>query len=94
MIFVPIQLHMFVEDEHVFVYMPATPYKLTMPYHSPYRVVRVVENGTEVKPVDKFHSTITLVALNWVHRCTEEMPNVTKECCHQVPHLAFNETCT
>ena len=31
MMFVPVQLGMFVEDEHVFVYMPVTAYKLAMP---------------------------------------------------------------
>ena len=38
-----------------------------------YSVIRVVENGVEVRPVDKPHST--LVVLKWVYRCPEEMPN-------------------
>ena len=76
MMFMPVQLRTFVEDARVFVYMPAnfsTAYKLARPYRGPYSVVRVVENGVEVRPVDKPHST--LVALKRVYRCPEEMPN-------------------
>ena len=70
-----VQLHLW----KMFVYMSAmsgSAYKLVRPYHGPYSVVRVVENGIEVRPVDKRHSTTTLVVLNWVRRCTEKMPNV------------------
>ena len=51
-------------------------YKLERSYRGPYSVVRVVENGVEVRPVDKPYSATTLVALNQVYRCPEEMPNV------------------
>ena len=62
----------FVEDERVFVYMPAsksgTAYKLARPFHGPYRVVHVVDNGVEVRPVDRPHATLIRVALNCVCR--------------------------
>ena len=70
----------FVEGERVFVYMPAaksgTAYKLARPFHGPYRVVHVVDNGVEVRPVDRPHATLTRVALNCVRRCPAEMPDV------------------
>ena len=53
-----------------------TAYKLARPYRGPHSVARVVENGVEVRPVDKRHSNTTLVALNQVYKCPEEMPNV------------------
>ena len=70
----------FVEGERVFVLMPAaksgTAYKLARPFHGPYRVVHVVDNGVEVRPVDQPHTTPTRVAMNRVHRCCVEIPNV------------------
>ena len=51
-------------------------YKLARPYRDLYSVVRVVENSIEVRPADKPYSATTLVALNRVYRCPEEMPNV------------------
>ena len=71
---------MFVEGEHVFVYMPAaksgTAYKLARPYNGPYRVVQVVKNDVEVRPVDQPCAIPTRVALNRVGRCPAEMPDV------------------
>ena len=85
----PIQLRLYVEGERVFVYMPAaksnTAYKLARPFHGPYRVVHVVDNGVEVRPVDQPHATPTRVALNRVRRCPVEMPDVfwpRKDACH------------
>ena len=70
----------FVEGERVFVYMSAaksgTAYKLARPFHGPYRVVHVVNNGVEVRPVDQPHATPTHVVLNRVRRCPVEMPYV------------------
>ena len=51
-------------------------YKLARPFHGPYRVVHVVDNGVEVRPVDQSHVTPTHVALNRVRRCLVEMPDV------------------
>ena len=70
----------FVEGKRMLVYIPATKsgtaYKLARPFHGPYHVVHVVENGVEVRPVDQPHVTPTRVALNRVRRCPVEMPDV------------------
>ena len=70
----------FAEGEHVFAYMPAAKsgmdYKLARPFHGPYRVVHVVDNGVEVRPVDQPHATPTHMALNRIRRCPVEMPDV------------------
>ena len=70
----------FVEGERVFVYMPATKsgtvYMLAMPFHGPYCVFHVVDNGVEVRPMDQPHATPTCVALNRVRTCPVEMPDV------------------
>ena len=71
-VIVPVQLHPWKAS----VCLSSMTYKLARPYHGPYSVVRVVENGVEVRPVDKPYSATTLVALNQVYRCPEEMPNV------------------
>ena len=60
--------------------MPVTSsmaYKLVIPYHALYNVVRVVENNVEVRPVDRHYSITTFVALKRVYRCLEELPNGT-----------------
>ena len=44
--------------------------------NGPYRVVHVVDNGVEVRPMDQPHATPTRVALNRVHRCPVEIPDV------------------
>ena len=75
---VPVQLHPWKASVCVCV-MPAKSsmtYKLARPYRGLYSVVRVVENGVEVRPVDKPYSATTLVTLNRDYRCSEEMPNV------------------
>ena len=53
-----------------------TAYQLARPYHGPYRVVRVVKNDVEVRPVDQPHAIPTRVALNRVGRGPAEMPDV------------------
>ena len=61
------------------MFMPAAKsgkaYKLARPFHGPYRVVCVVENGFEVRPVDQPHVTPIRVALNQICQCPDEMPN-------------------
>ena len=60
----------FQERERVLVFMPAArlgkAYKLCRPFHGPYHVIGVHENGVEVKPVDQPRATTICVALNRV----------------------------
>ena len=76
---VPVQLHPWKVSVCLSKCLPSLAsmtYKLARPCRGPYSVVRVVENGIEVRPVDKPYSATTLVALKRVYRCPEEMPNV------------------
>ena len=70
----------FEEGERVFVFMPAVKsgkaYKLARPFHGPYRVVRVVENGVEVRPVHQPNANPMQVALNRVRKCPLEVSDV------------------
>ena len=63
----------------MFVFMPAASsgkaYKLSRPFHGPYHVIRVHENGVEVRPVDQPRATTIRVALNRVRRCPREVPD-------------------
>ncbi len=47
----------FAEGDRVFVYMPVArsgkAYKQSRPFHGPYRIVKLFENGAAVRPVDK-----------------------------------------
>lgn len=67
--------HTFQEGERVFMFMPAArsgkPYKLSRPFHGPYRIIRVVENGVEVRPVDKPQLYNLSCGLNHVRRYNE-----------------------
>ena len=60
----------FQEGDRVFVFMPAAQsgkgYKLSRPFHTPYCVVRVVDNGLEVRPVDQPQAALIRLALDCV----------------------------
>ena len=63
--------------ERVFVYMPAEvrgkAYKFARPFRGPYRILRLFENGAEVRLIDKPKADSIRVALNRVRRCPPEI---------------------
>ena len=67
----------FSPGDRVFVYMPSArsgpAWKLSRPFHGPYRVVNVKENGVEVRPVDRPQSDLIRVSLNRVRKCPAEL---------------------
>ena len=48
-------------------------WKLTRPYHGPYRVVSLTPSNAEVVLIDKPKNASIFVALSRVRRCYEEM---------------------
>ena len=65
--------------ERVFIYMPAAKtgpaYKLTQPYHGPYRITATPDTGLEVTPVDRPQDTPIRVAFNRARACPKEIGN-------------------
>ena len=61
----------------VFVYMPAArsgkAYILSRPFHGPYRIVKMHENGAEVRPIDKPNDEPVRVALGRLRVCADEI---------------------
>ena len=69
----------FKSGDRVFVYMPGfrtgKAYKLSRPYHGPYRVVTALDCGVDVCPVDKPNATPICVALHCIRHCPAEIPD-------------------
>ena len=67
----------FVEGDRVFVYMPAArsgkAYKLSRPFHGPYRIVKLYESGADVQPVDNPRIDPIRVAFNRLRVCANEI---------------------
>ena len=65
------------KGERVFVYMPAAKsgpaWKLARPYHGPYRVVKAMEGGVEVVPVDRPQDIPIRVSAQRIRRCPAEL---------------------
>lgn len=65
------------EGERVFVNLPAACsgklYKLCRQFHGPYHIIRVHENGVEVRPVDQPRATTICVTLSCVWWCPKEV---------------------
>ena len=65
--------------DRVFVYMPAKTAgktrKFARPFHGPYCVLEVFEQGVTVRPVDDPRATSIRVPLDRVRRCPEEVPD-------------------
>ena len=72
-----VRMPTFTEGGRVFVYMPAArsgkAYKLSRPFHGPYRITKMYENGADVRPVDKPKDKPIRVALNRLRVCADEM---------------------
>ena len=69
----------FSNGDRVFVYMPAKTTgktrKFARPFHGPYRVLEVFEQGVSVRPIDDPRANPIRVSLDRVRRCPEEMPD-------------------
>ena len=73
-----------------------TTWKLARPFHGPFRVVNVKENGLEVCPVDRPRDEPIRVSLNQVRRCPDEVgkefyPRRTK-CTAADPSATYSST--
>ena len=62
-------------DKRVFVYMPgdksSKAYKLSQPFHGPFRMTEVLDAGVVVCPVDRPQEQSIRVALNRMRHCPE-----------------------
>ena len=69
--------------ERVFVYMPAElrgkAYKFARPFRGPYHILRLFENGAEVRLIEKPKADSIRVALNRARRCPSEIPDSTNK---------------
>ena len=69
----------FAEGDRVFVFKPAAKsgkaYKFARPFHGPYRIVKLYDNGADVRPVDRSQEAPIRVPLNRLRECPEEIPN-------------------
>ena len=69
----------FYPGDRVFVYMPqeklGKAYKFARPFHGPYRVKEVFDNGVEVCPVNRPDDTGIRVALNRIRACPDSIPS-------------------
>ena len=69
----------FTPGDRVFVYMPAAKsgqaWKLARPYHGPFRIVKVMEGGVEVAPVNRPQDKSFRVSLQRVRPCPDEIGN-------------------
>ena len=74
-----VRMPTFTEGCRVFVYMPAArsgkAYKLSRPFHGPYRIVKMHESGADVRPVDRPKEESIRVAFNRLRVCADEIPN-------------------
>ena len=65
------------EGECVFVYMLAaksgSAWILARPYHGPYQVIKALEGGVEVIPVDHPQDTPIRVSVQRIRRCPAEL---------------------
>ena len=73
----PVKVHV---GDRVFAYIPAEKtgktYKFACPYKGTYRVLKLYDNGAQVKLVSKPNSQSIRVALNRVHLCPAEIVDV------------------
>ena len=69
----------FAEGDRVFVFKPAAKsgkaYKFARPFHGPYRIVKLYDNGVDVWPVDRPQEATIRVPFNRLRVCPEEIPN-------------------
>ena len=70
----------FIIGDRVFVYMPAAKYvkayKLSRPFHGPYRIITLHNNGADVKSVDRPQDATIQVPLARLRVCPSEIPDV------------------
>ena len=80
--------------DHVFVYTPnekiGKAYKFACPYKGPYRVLKLFDNGVEVKLVSKSNSQSIRVALNCVRLCPAEI--AVTDCDKPEEYIVTSET--
>ena len=65
--------------DRVFVFMPAAKsgkaHKLARPYHGPFRILKLHDNGAEVRPVDKPRDPPIRVSFDRLRVCPDEVPD-------------------
>ena len=70
----------FLVGDRVFVYMPAAKsgkaYKLSRPFHGPYRIIILHDNGANDKPVDRPQDATIRVPFARLRVCPSEIPDV------------------
>ena len=73
------RMPIFSEGDRVFVFMPAAKsckaYKFARPFHGPYRIVKLYDNGADVRPIDRPQETPIRVPFDRLRVCPEEVPN-------------------
>ena len=73
------RMPIFSEGDRVFVFMPAAKsckaYKFARPFHGPYRIVKLYDNGADVRPIDRPQETPIRVPFDRLRMCPEEVPN-------------------
>ena len=78
----------------MFVYIPTEKigkaYKFACPYKGPYRVLKLFDNGVEVKLVSKSNSQSIRVALNCVRLCPAEI--AVTDCDKPEEYIVTSET--
>ena len=66
--------------DRVFVYMPAArsgkAYKLSRPFHGPFRIIAMHDNGVEVRRVDRPQDATIRVPFARLRVCSTEIPDV------------------
>ena len=69
----------FAEGDRVFVFKPAAKsckaYKFARPFHGPYRIVKLYDNGADIRPVDRPQEAPLRVPFDRLRVCPEEIPN-------------------
>ena len=72
--------------------------KFALPYHGPYRILKVQANCLLVRPVDKQSMQAILVSMDRVTQCPKELPNTSylgprqKRMKNRKPHLSTTAT--
>ena len=73
------RMPVFAEGDRVFVYKPSAKsckaYKFARPFHGPYRIIKLYDNGVDVRPVDRPQDSLIRVPFNRLRVCPEEIPN-------------------
>lgn len=66
--------------DRLFVYMPAAKsgkaYKLSRPFHGPYRIITMHDNGADVRRVDRPQDATIRVPFARLRVCPSEIPDV------------------